>query len=54
MPPIYEVTVFSEEDDREIYHEKVMAVDEDTAIDRVTDVLDKKGVAYGMRMAEEI
>ncbi len=54
MPPIYEVTVFSEKDDREIYHEKVFAIDEDTAIDQVTDALDKKGVPYGMRMAEEI
>lgn len=54
MPPIYDVTVFSEEDDREIYHEKVMAVDEDTAIDQAMDVLDKKGVAYGVCMAEEI
>lgn len=42
MPPIYEVTVFSEEDDREIYREKVIAVNEDTAIDQTTDVLDKK------------
>ena len=54
QPPIYEVTVFSEEDDREIYREKVIAVNEDTAIDQTTDVLDKKGVSYGMRMAEEI
>ena len=54
MPPIYDVTVFSEENDREIYHEKVMAVDEDTAIDQVTDALDKKGMPYGVCMAEEI
>ena len=54
MPPIYDVTVFSEDYDREIYHEKVMAMDEDSAIDQVADVLDKKGVSYGMRMAEEI
>lgn len=54
MPPIYDVTVFSEEDDRKIYHGKVMAVDEDAAMDQVTDALDKKGVAYGMCMAEEI
>ena len=54
MPPIYEMTIFSEDDDWEIYHEKVMAVDEDSAIDQVADVLDKKGVFYGMRMAEEI
>ncbi len=54
MPPIYDVTVFSEDDDREIYHDKVIAVDEDTAIDQITDVLDKKGIFYGMRMAEEI
>ena len=54
MPPIYDVTVFSEEDDREIYHEKVLALDEETAIDQVTDVLDKKGMSYGMCMAEEI
>jgi len=54
MPPIYDVTVFSEEDDRELYHEKVMAVDEDTAMDQVTDALDKQGVSHGMCMAEEI
>ena len=54
MPPIYDVTVFSEENDREICREKVMAVDEDAAIDHVTDALDKKGVPYGMRTAEEM
>ena len=54
MPPIYEVTVLSEEDDREIYHETELAMDEDTAIDQVTDALDKKGVPYGLRMAEEL
>ncbi len=54
MPPIYDVTVFSEENDREIYHEKVMAVDEDTAMDQVTDALDQKEVPYGVCMAEEL
>ncbi|MBD5551106.1 MAG: hypothetical protein HDQ96_08030 [Lachnospiraceae bacterium] len=54
MPPVYDVTVFSKEDDREIYHDKVLAIDEDTAIDQVTDALNKKGVSYGVCMAEEI
>ncbi len=54
MPPIYDVTAFSEEDDREIYHEKVMAVDEDTAMDQVTDAPDKKGMHYGVCIAEKI
>lgn len=54
MSPIYEVTVFSEENDREIYHEKVFAMDEDVAIDQATGELDKKGMSYGMCMAEEI
>lgn len=31
--PIYDVTVFSEDDSKEIYHEKIFAIDEDTAID---------------------
>ncbi len=52
--PIFDVTVFSEDGNEEIYREKVFAIDEDTAIDQVTDVLDKKGLPYGIRMAEEI
>ncbi len=52
--PIFDVTVFSEDGNEEIYREKVFAIDEDTAIDQVTDVLDKKGLSYGIRMAEEI
>ncbi len=52
--PIFDVTVFSEDGNEEIYREKVFAIDEDTAIDQVTDVMDKKGLPYGIRMAEEI
>ena len=39
---------------KEIYHEKVFAMDEDTAMDQVLDELDKKGVPYGICMAEEM
>ncbi len=52
--PIFDVTIFSEDNNEEIYHEEVFAIDEDTAIDQVTDVLDKKGLPYGLCMAEEI
>ncbi len=52
--PIFDVTIFSEDNNEEIYHEKVFAIDEDTAIDQVTDMLDKKGLPYGLCMAEEI
>lgn len=47
---IFDVTVLSEE----IYHEKVFAMDEDTAMDQMLDELDKKGVLYGICMAEEM
>ena len=50
---IFDVTVLSEEN-KEIYHEKVFAMDEDTAMDQVLDELDKKGVPYGICMAEEM
>ena len=50
---IFDVTVLSEEN-REIYHEKVFAMDEDTAMDQVLGELDKKGVPYGICMAEEM
>ena len=36
------------------YHEKVFAMDEDTAMDQVLGELDKKGVPYGICMAEEM
>lgn len=52
--PIYDVTIFSESDDREIYHEKVFAMDEDTAIDQTTEGLREKGIVYGVCMAEEL
>ena len=50
---IFDVTVLSEEN-KQIYHEKVFAMDEDTAMDQVLDELDKKGVPYGICMAEEM
>lgn len=50
---IFDVTVLSEEN-KEIYHEKVFAMDEDTEMDQVLDELDKKGVPYGICMAEEM
>ena len=50
---IFGVTVFSEEN-KEIFHEKVFSIDEDTAMNRVLDELDKKGVPYGICMAEEM
>lgn len=50
---IIDVTVLSEEN-KQIYHEKVFAMDEDTAMDQVLDELDKKGVSYGICMAEEM
>lgn len=52
--PIYDVTVFSEGDNKEIYHEKVFALDEDTAIDQAEEALKEKGIPSGICMAEEL
>lgn len=50
---IFDMTVLSEEN-KQIYHEKVFAMDEDTAMDQVLDELDKKSVPYGICMTKEM
>lgn len=52
--PFFEVTIYAEDADREIYHDQVLAVDEDAAIDQAIRFLDGQGISYGLCMAEEV
>ncbi len=51
---MYEVTVLSEDMRTEIQKKILFAEDEDDALDRMQELLEAQGIAYGICQAEEI